>query len=1346
MAAPTDLLQQADTTVCLQFQSTLLVAPRPIEDFLPAEDQSNYVATLCRLIVLELEHRWRQLHQQQRVSQPGQTVEYPAGIEGYLTRFPRLRQTPDAVRVILQEEYRLRHRFGDQPSASEYHARYSAWVDAQTPFETVGPAAAPPAPTRDIPGYAILGELGHGGMGVVYRAEQTNLKRVVALKMILADRHAAADIRARFATEAEAVARLHHPNIVQIYDIGEHEGCPYFAMEFVAGGSLARHIRGSQLSPMVSARLVEALARAMHHAHQRGIVHRDLKPANVLLEMDDGHGRPDAVLDPTARVDLHSAIPKITDFGLAKRMDGDSGQTHTGAVMGTPSYMAPEQAAGNIHELGPLTDVYALGAILYESLTGRPPFLGATSLQTMQQVLHDEVVPPSRWRKVSRDLETICLKALAKIAEHRYASAQELAEDLARFQAGEPIRARREPMWARALRRTRRHRAAIGISSIVIGAALAVAYFALKDTRSSQAAALVREIEVALQERDWPEQRLEALESRLDELTALSPESAAELRPKLWPRYAHMVRDSFALQNRPILRAEDLPALEARITALKQRDAELGRSVQADFQKRLRLLQVQQVAAPFTDLATVFDPAQVVVQGDRLRIKTAHETLPTKVACLGNVEIDAHFDADWRQVGRIGLLVNWHERGDSYLFLFGVPDRIEPNGGDPVPPPAAETMAQQLEPKSELSLMIFRNGQKLRESRVEAKKLLDTAGLHLHASRQGDRLLFQVNDQAPAVYLDSFPLTSAAPGVFALQAPAGVGLERLRLASQALPSQPSPLERGDEQSARGQFAEALTEYRGQELAAAATELGQELRYKMANCLFRLQRFAEAAPLLEEVAAQTGDRWPPLAAVHLWIIYLQANQLDAVDAVMLDLTRRFQADQLASVIPLEVRKHLLTAYTLQSLGARFLRHDPLRIAKLERAIGLTDLLRARDYDRMHLRLSLLRALHFAGKFDDAIRLAEAMLQDPTLAGAWPDSPHRLLHWQIRTVEEYGWLMRLRGQPNKALAAVDQRLFKSPGDYRAPYVPLLVERARLLAFQKKSTTAQNDIEAFLQRITTADMLDYRYFAEAHLLLGFLRRELGDDAGARTAWQSGAHSQWIARWRQSHPEVKETPRLIFAGTQVMTNLVLNSLSGTVTKQDADDIVGQVIETLLDDPSAVAFKGALSIEPAQLHALWQSPRGLEAARSFAVRNVPWSQYQRLPTSVLAVAVVRHGALPVQPTADQDALAWKLAEDMQEAHFASGKVGKRQLFGLALAWNGTTGAFGWGGVHKTLPADLRGPIAYFLGQRYATHLNNAKEARQFYQTALSDALLEPRNPLLERLARHELAKLPPPK
>ncbi|MFO0888126.1 MAG: serine/threonine-protein kinase [Isosphaeraceae bacterium] len=312
-------------------------------------------------------------------------------------------------------------------------------------FPPEGPRRGAPA----IPGYEVLGELGRGGMGVVYRARQVRLNRPCALKMVLAGAHATPEAATRFLAEAEAIARLEHPHIVRIHHVGEADGLPFFELEFAPGGSLDRQLDGTPWPPARAARLASQLASAIAEAHRGGIVHRDLKPGNVLLAAD--------------------GTPKIADFGLAKAVGGESGLTATEAILGSPSYMAPEQAGGKAREAGPAADVYALGAILYELLTGRPPFRGATLLETLEQVKSVEPVPPSQLvPRLQRDIETICLKCLQKDPARRYESAAALEGDLRRFLAHEPIVARPVGRPERAWRWCRRNPVVAGLTAAML--------------------------------------------------------------------------------------------------------------------------------------------------------------------------------------------------------------------------------------------------------------------------------------------------------------------------------------------------------------------------------------------------------------------------------------------------------------------------------------------------------------------------------------------------------------------------------------------------------------------------------------------------------------------------------------------------------------------------------------------------------------------------------------------------------------------------------------------------------------------------------------------------------------
>ena len=395
------------------------------------------------------------------------------------------------LRELLATELELRRELGEWPSLAEYETRFPVDLDVLVPAfasrenspqspkhpsdtslrfdltSTLGFPKSSPPPQRlpAIPGYELIDVLGHGGMGVVYRAREIRLNRICALKMIRSGRLAGARDLGRFLVEAESMARLRHPNVVQVNSFGEWEGLPYLDLEYVDGGSLADALDGTPRPPREAAALIETLARAIHEAHRLGIIHRDLKPGNIMLTAD--------------------GIPKITDFGLAKALNIGSDLTATEEVLGTPSYIAPEQAGGQAKQAGPAADVYALGAILYELITGRPPFKGTTVQETLEQVRTAEPVAPSRLQpKLPRDLETICLTCLRKEPSRRYESAAALARDIESFRNGESILARpinrSEQLWRWCRRNPAVASLAAALASSVIASTIGTSFAAYR--------------------------------------------------------------------------------------------------------------------------------------------------------------------------------------------------------------------------------------------------------------------------------------------------------------------------------------------------------------------------------------------------------------------------------------------------------------------------------------------------------------------------------------------------------------------------------------------------------------------------------------------------------------------------------------------------------------------------------------------------------------------------------------------------------------------------------------------------------------------------------------------------
>jgi serine/threonine protein kinase/tetratricopeptide (TPR) repeat protein len=1157
--------------------------------------------------------------------------------------------------------------------------------------------------TPSVPGYVIEGILGRGGMGVVYKARQLSLKRTVALKMILAGAHAGPDLLARFRMEAEAVAHLQHPNIVQIYEIGDQDGLCYFSLEYVDGGSLAAQLAGGPRPPEDAARYVEVLARTMHYCHQKGIVHRDLKPANVLLTAE--------------------GTPKVTDFGLAKQLEGDAGQTRSGAVIGTPSYMAPEQAAGRTRAIGPATDVYALGAILYEMLTGRPPFKAETMVETLEQVRTRDPEPPSRLQpRVPRDLETVCLKALAKEPGRRYHSALAFAQDLERFRAGESILGKRESLSSRTVRKIRRNLvASVSLVLMFVAVVIAAVVASRALSRGRQIATLTQQVESGLRAPQTSAEYLAGMEKLIDDLDRLDPAPAEEARDRLRHTFADALRDSFSHARKPTLGPNDVTEVQAGIDLLAGRDPELARAVKNELKERLGRVQTVQLKPPFDNFGQLFGPGVAKPDGTGLvRAHAGNHVVNSQLRSQGNSELEAVFDSpSWEEATQIGLMLSASPNGDrGYSFLI-LPAEDEFREGVK----SAKTLGESVAKRGQVRVQIVRHRIVQRQVHLPLR-----AGkpVRMHANHLDDLVSVQVDDRPPLKYHDPFPMSDSEAGVFALIWPGGVRLTSLQARYQTLPAVPSPLQGGDALYAQGRFDGALNLYRAQLEESRDPAIRQEARCKEGLCLLGLKRLDEAAPIFEQVMAEKGERWPAWAACQLWIVRLKQKRATEADALFVTLADRYSAEQMATLISDDVRGSIWEAYYSAGTGQNLLRYY-----RPENAVGLERFVMVQEYIGSHfgmlnyVRHLLCRAYRLSGQTEKAFRVMDDLVRrDPSI----PNSLY----------EEYFWLLRERKETQRALDEINRHMFAAPGVLQPGRGGLYVERARIFAVLGRWDECEKDLEEVLRHPVGA--VDFRTLASACLMRGFLEERRGNAPAAMAVWKRAVYRDWV---RAAHPEDVRAvePSEVFRMTDnvgLLTGLMVGSLTNEFSDAEGDALFVRLTSAVAGDSPIAAFKGLYRPPASTYREMWRSPRGHELARKMAFRELTFAEFVRVPLVLYAYETIRRGMSPDALPEEQDALVWKLSEDSFNALIA-GTFTKQHVMKFGLAWSGVSGPLGWKGLESSLDASLRGRIAFVMGRRYASNLKQPEVAAEIFRTARDQAGSDTQ---LRRLAEAELNRM----
>jgi len=1170
-----------------------------------------------------------------------------------------------------------------------------------------------------IPGYEVLNVVAHGGMGYVLRARDTTLKRDAAIKLPLG--RLTPESRERFLREARAAAGLRHPNICRVHaaDVTA-DGTPFIAMEFLDGVTLAERLRGEALSPREAAALLATVARAVAAAHEHGIVHRDIKPQNVILLKESGQ-------------------PVLTDFGLAKELgEGGSDVTQSGQVMGTPSYMAPEQAAGRIESVGPAADVYGLGAVLYQMLVGSPPFTGPVGEVIRKVQTEPPAAPRRRAPHLHRDLETICLKCLEKSPGDRFASAVELADDLERFAKGEPIRAKRAGFARRALWALRRNRGRVAVGAGILVAVAVAAYALDQANRRGSEAKLTDEqasIVDSMPTEDWTVDDLRRLDSLADGLASRDADRGAKTRSRI----NEGLFDTAQLRLRkPTFDEADQTYGETVIGWLKPRDAALAERLDRDVRSRLKAwVPVFRIEPTLPESLAHWDPfrhpnsAPAQIREGRVVLGAGCGALEsdshlTTAACTGNSELEVTFHTDWEGQDQVGILLHVPSRRPNGGYSLMVKSSLPRNENRPGPN-LAETRAAA----ADFRIQLLRGDVVIRERRL-APELLPAGRLVLLIQRRGDRVQAQVNGQPPMTYVDLFPKSG---GVFGVRASAGSGIVRIEGRRQSEAAAPSAVERGDASFEAGDYSAALAFYQNQSVASAGTEAAAQARFKAGLALLQLGRIDDARDRFAELHDEARKPWSLLAGCYRVVALARGGKLPEADRVLERLTvelaaveRGEERDELVGRLPEDVRDEILAAHRRSAGGLGWFRDDPTRAEKLLRVVRAEEALGVHRDTIGWTRLMYIRALRITADPEDAkeaLRLLEHWFATEYL----PDAPFGTLG--PRLAAEYSWIMRERGRFVEALAFLDGRLHATPGVMRPANFSLLLERARVEIAIGKPGDAEATLELFL-RDCPEPARHYRWTADACLMLGLLKDLRNDPAGAREAWTRGLVKKPLTDLHREDTA---------GGIGLFHTVALQLLTDTLKDDELEDLVRDVGVRMEFGKVVLQFLTKQDIRDAanMMRTAIRRTDGREEARQFAFQTPSFREYTRRPLILAGREAARQVAFGGNVTPEQDNIIAKLAQEGMRA-FAENRLGLTQMAPIVSKASGRLPVltFGWKLEKSISDPTLRGPAAWLLGH-CLLRKNQPAEAEAHFRLATTDA---PAGSPLKKLAEAELTKL----
>jgi serine/threonine protein kinase/tetratricopeptide (TPR) repeat protein len=1154
--------------------------------------------------------------------------------------------------------------------------------------------------------YEILREIARGGMGIVYQARHRTLGRIAAVKLIKSGELADAEEIQRFRAEAQAASQLDHPAIVPIYEVGQSGQQYYMAMGLVDGDSLWDRVKESPFKPDEAARILQLVAEAVQYAHERGIIHRDLKPHNVLLSKQ--------------------GQPKVTDFGLAKRQDGDSSLTATGQILGTPSYMSPEQTKGLPDQIGPATDVYSLGATLYCLLVGRPPFQAATPLETMRQVVEQEPVPPRYLNPaIPRDLETICLKCLQKRPDQRYATCNALASDLARHLRGEPIQARRTGPLGRGLRWCRRNPvgAALAGSFVLLISLASLTFWLLHQQQQFQAVShIVDSIEKLLDHPTADPAFVDQGDALLTALRVVAPErvSADELR----------IRQAFgkAIESgilQPKLGDDDAKQLEQSLKRLAQVDSSEAERLQKLLADRRQGWQtLAELASPYSNLNQIFVDQNVEMKegqpfhgAQKGNLSAAPDVVvPTQITTLGKMRLEAVFGPEWEGASQIGIEFQY-ETGESYRFSLSAL-RTDRDDTDAIPT-VIRDFANARRSGGQIKIEISRNQVALR-SRILPASTLDGGLLRLDAQRLEDKLDFRVGSLPVLVFEDIFPIHSREPARFALIWPGNVGLERIHASTMPIAQTTNPLQEGDGLFSRGDYDAALSRFREASSTMSDAELRREAMYKYGICLVELQRLDDATEVFESLADIDGERWSMLAMIQMWLIHVQLRHREEADAIVHRIALRYTFDELARLVPARSRSKLVSLYGLEANPRliRFLTYDPQRISRLERYVQLLDLIDDDFGRRLDARCQLIDAQWAAGNAD----LSHQLIMDAqhhVEAAFGGDTFHPAL-WNL-----YQASMFKRGLAQPVLTKLDEELKSTRPNRRFQRDPTgWYWRAQCLSKLGLFDEALKSIDQVDHSVSDDDHIRALWLLTSNVLRGLLYEKQGNRSAALAAWRAGSDLE---------PRIK-TGRMTW-----LQYLLLRGLSGDFDRQDAEVMLSRFANAQGGSLES-AIRSVLTADDLVpiVRGMFQTDHGREIVWQIATGELFPSEEAGSMISLFTYELLRQRAFEGEFSPEQHELIWPLCRSEVNAIARQGKYSVLQVGQAGMAWKGKLNFLGWGGLAPQLTPEMRGPAAYVFAHRMLRRMQ-ISDARTLFKSALNEAVPDS---VLSQLAQQDVSLL----